>query len=134
MTHARELGHDFIGRGELLQSWEQFCVCHTLEFKQSQILLFYPPVKCFSRLLLPVLFLSCIISAGRPFLGAGNSPDEAPTQPTLPESIPFLLGYIYNQSLESDSMVSLLRGGFIALDSFTSLHAVHSSYLIAGAQ
>lgn len=100
-------------------------------------------MKCFSHLLLPVLFLSCIISAGGPFWGGGgrggvgNSPDEArtqPTQPTLPESIPFLLGYIYNQSLKSDSMVSPLKGWFIALDSFTSLHAVHSCYLITGAQ
>lgn len=28
-------------------------------------------MKCFSHLLLPVLFLSCIISAGGPFLGRG---------------------------------------------------------------
>lgn len=57
-----------------------------------------------------------------------------PLQPTLPMCTPFLLGYIYNLSLESDSTVSPLRGRFIAPDSFTSLSAVHRGYLIAGAQ
>lgn len=90
MTQAGEAVHDFIGSGELLQSGEQLCVCHTLEFKQSQIL-YFTPLWSVSYICFSLWFFFPVLSQqGGHFCGLGNSPDEAPTQLTL--FIPFFTG------------------------------------------